>query len=168
METRDGALSSKVTSHGNSSSTGAQELAAEWQVGDFCQLEDQRAAGSIQYGKTFGFMRRTTARGAYIRPPRMRGLVLWERGLLMQDIAAVLAARPRRQRLMGELRAAARVYVKELYEGGMGIRAVCAAPGGRGLSYGVAHNLLKEAGVTFRPRGGARQRARSVAAEAGG
>ena len=86
----------------------------------------------------------------------------------MKDIAVVLAARPRGQQLKGELRVAARVYVKELYEGGMGVREVCAAPGGRGLSYGVVHSLLKEAGATFRPRGGPGGRARSVSAGVGG
>lgn len=57
-----------------------------------------------------------------------------------------------RARVVGERRSALGAQMARLYDGGASVKDVAARTG---RSYGAAHRMLLEAGVTMRPRGGA-------------
>jgi hypothetical protein len=60
-------------------------------------------------------------------------------------------------KITGEVRTQLKADLRAAYEGGASVRQIAA---GIGRSYGSAHLLLAEAGVTFRRRGGQAGRAR--------
>lgn len=64
----------------------------------------------------------------------------------------VTAKKPRKPRVVIADRPMLRFNVSEDYRQGMSIREIAAI---WGLSYSTVHNLLVEAGTTFRVRGGA-------------
>ncbi|MGR6915400.1 helix-turn-helix domain-containing protein [[Actinomadura] parvosata] len=63
------------------------------------------------------------------------------------------------KRIVGAERAQLAVAVAERYAAGDSVRGIAEAIG---RSYGFVHRLLKEAGVTLRPRGGNRRSARAA------
>ncbi|SFO05995.1 helix-turn-helix domain-containing protein [Amycolatopsis rubida] len=69
------------------------------------------------------------------------------------------------QKIVGPARTAMAARLKRAYEKGAGIRALAESSG---RSYGFVHQLLVEAGVHLRPRGGrhARTRPRRARADA--